>query len=100
MSNNDTVTKRCPECGSASINHRKTKQPRYRCWKGHEFDWPDKEIHWDELKPAVLPADQLWNPYRVNIEVEDFGTLDVEVDNEGMQDFVERFVEVCNSQAV
>lgn len=34
----------CPNCGKAHIKSRKTKQPRYRCFKcNEEFDEPDTE---------------------------------------------------------
>lgn len=37
--------RKCPECGSTTIDTRKTLKPTYRCNKGHSFNVPDsKEI--------------------------------------------------------
>lgn len=35
--------RRCPVCRSTNCDPRKTKIPKYRCDKGHEFDTPDSE---------------------------------------------------------
>ena len=35
--------RRCPECDSTNYEERKTKLPKYRCNKGHEFESPISE---------------------------------------------------------
>ena len=35
----DKTRHRCPECGSTNYTDRSTKSPRYRCNKGHEFEY-------------------------------------------------------------
>lgn len=89
----------CPKCGTSMVWERKTKRPKYKCSAGHEFNTPSEAIDWDELEPCYRRLGELWNPYRVNIQVEDFGALNVTVDTEGMQDVVCRFVGVAYDQA-
>src|SRR5690606_35332214 len=33
---------RCPECRTTALKERRSKQPRFRCDRGHEFDQPDQ----------------------------------------------------------
>jgi len=37
------MLQRCPVCQDTGIKRRKTKQPEYRCNKGHEFQKPTRE---------------------------------------------------------
>lgn len=37
------LLQRCPECGDTGIKKRSTKEPAYRCKKGHEFEKPVSE---------------------------------------------------------
>jgi putative restriction endonuclease len=37
------MLQRCPVCQDTGIKRRKTKQPEYRCNKGHEFETPTRE---------------------------------------------------------
>lgn len=36
--------RRCPKCQGTTIDTRKTKRPKYRCNKGHEFEVPIEEV--------------------------------------------------------
>src|SRR5260370_2502864 len=37
------VLQRCPVCQHTGIKRRKTKQPEFRCERGHEFETPVRE---------------------------------------------------------
>jgi len=41
--NGEKERRRCPICRSTNYEDRKTKTPKYRCNKGHEFTMPDSE---------------------------------------------------------
>lgn len=38
-----------------------------------------RAVDWDSLQPCVKHKDELWKPRRVSIEIEDFGSADIEV---------------------
>ena len=56
------LVRRCPQCGHPRFKGRSTKQPRWRCDNGHEFDVPVDEtvqvqqvVAWfdDTYRPAI-----------------------------------------------